>query len=130
MTVIGCMGVAGAGFLPWSRSGRSRSGLELARTLHEVGLAGDGAAPLLLALFLFTPFLAATVWVAALASRHLLVATLGVITGAVALAAGIVLRTTSLPTAPGVDIAMAAGILAIAGAGFLVFRVRHDEGVR
>lgn len=122
--------MAAAGFLPWSSTGRSRSGLELARTLHEVGLSGDGAARILLAVFLFTPFLAATVWVAALARRRLLVAGLGAVTGAVAVAAGILLRTTSLRTAPGVDAAVATGILALAGAGFLVFRVKHEKGVR
>lgn len=130
VTVAASLGVAAAGFLPWSRSGRSRSGLELARTLHEVGLSRSRAVGVLLALFLFTPLLAAGVWIAALTRRRLLVVLLGMTIGAVALAAGLMLRATSLPTEPAVDIAMAAGILAIAGAVILAPRARREKGDR
>lgn len=130
MTVVGSLGVAAAGFLPWSRTGGPRSGLELARTLHEVGLVPGGAVGIVLVLFLFTPLLVAAAWIAALTRRRLLVVLLGATTGSVAIAAGILLGTTSLSTEPGVDLAMAAGILAVAGAAVLAFGRNTDEGER
>jgi hypothetical protein len=130
VTVAGSLGVAAAGFLPWSRTGRSRSGLELARTLHEVGLAPGRPLGTLLVLFLFTPLLAAAVWIAALTRRRLLVALLGTATGAVAVAAALLLRTSSLRTDEGGDVAMAAGLLAMAGAAVLAFLWRDEEGDR
>lgn len=128
--MAGSLAVAVAGFLPWSRTGSSRSGLELARTLHQVGLAPAGALGVLLILFLFTPMLAAAVCTAALSRRRPAVAALGAVTGAVALGAAMALRTSSLRSGGGVDVAMSGGILAIAGAAVLAFPARDQEGDR
>lgn len=131
--MIASAGVAAAGFLPWSRtgrSGRSRSGIELARALREVGLAPGGWRGLLFVLFLFTPLLAAGVWIAALTGRRLLVALLGAAAGGLGVAAALLLRDSTLRVEKAVDAALAAGILAIAGAAVLAFLTSDEEGDR
>lgn len=128
VAVTTSMAVAAAGFLPWRSTGRSRSGIELARTLHEVGLAPSGTRRFVLVLFLFTPMLAAGAWLAALAGRAQLVAILGGAIGVSGLASGASLRMSSLRTEVGVDIAMSAGILALAGAVVLMLRAKNSEG--
>jgi hypothetical protein len=121
---IGAGVVAGAGFLPWARSGRTpRSSFDLARLADRLDLVGARWQELLLAIWITVPLLAALGLLGAALDRPrpaLVAAGLASVLGTIA----VVLATrTPLPLLYGVWVTLAGAVVGIGGITSLGWRL-------
>jgi hypothetical protein len=118
--------VAVGAFLPWGYSGKAgRSGFELARTADRLGLVDTPLLRAMVSAVAVLPFLAAAAWTAAALGRFRWVATLAGVTGAMALAAAVVVWRTPLRPAVGLGVVAVAGGVGVLSAGALAVRGRN-----
>ena len=108
--------VAGAGFLPWVRTGeRERTAFELidaARTLHFLD---SGVLRLLAAAFYFVPLAAALGWVAELSQQPRLARALAGLTALFGSLVALGVETAAVPALAGVRATLVAAVAVIVG---------------
>lgn len=131
LAVAGAVGVLGASFLPWARSGSaSRTSYELVATASRLDVVSGTGATLVRGWYLL-PVAAAGTWVAATLGRPLVTATLSTLVGSAALGLVAALRASGpgLAAEGGTAVALAAGVTALIGAARLFWehRRRHDR---
>jgi hypothetical protein len=106
--------------LPWARTGRrSRTGVDLVRVSRTLHLATHGPSHVLLIAVEVTPLLLAAGWIAWAAKGNVVARIAAAATGAIAIAAGVAIFTSSLPASFGPGVAL------VIGAATLVLAVRH-----
>jgi hypothetical protein len=116
VTVAAALVVVMAAFLPWGRSGEAdRSSFELVQAADRLGVLTGRTRHLAVAWYLL-PALVALLWIAATLRRPVAVAALGLAAGGLAVAGAAVVLASPLKIGPGVPIAGAAGVAAVAGA--------------
>jgi hypothetical protein len=126
--VAATIGVAVGAFLPWGFSGKAdRSGFELARTAERLDLVDTPILRLMVNAVAVLPLLAAAAWTAAALGWSRWVATLAGVTGAMALAATVVVWKTPLRPAVGLWVVAGAGGVGVLSAGVLVVRGRMGD---
>jgi len=109
-----------AALLPWLQTGRShRSAFALARSADAIGFVDTPGRRVLVASWYLLPFLVAAVWTAGALGRAALAGALGVVVGAMSIAAGsMVWRWVGLESGPAV--ALGAGAVTLAAAARLL----------
>jgi hypothetical protein len=116
LTVGAVVVVAASAALPWARTGRvTRSAFGLARTANEIGALRGVVSRALFVGLAFLPAIAAAAWLAAFLGRRRVVATLGVVAGALALVGAIVVWRAPVDPGIGPVVGAVAGATAIVG---------------
>jgi hypothetical protein len=121
ITVAAVVSIAVAAFLPWARTGQaSRSAFALARTADELGVVrGAGARVLFVGLALL-PAAAAATWIAAIMGWRRWVATLGIVSGSLALVGASEVWRAPVEAGAGVVFGAGTGVVAVVSAVAIV----------
>ena len=122
--VAGTLGVLGASFLPWARSGSaSRTSYEVVEAARRLELVDGVWASLALSWF-FVPLLVVCAGLSATLGRPVATATLSAVVGSTAVGLAAAVEASPLDAEVGTSVALAAGAMALVGAGRLAWERR------
>jgi hypothetical protein len=114
--LTGATAMAGAGFLPWVRTGeRERSAFELIDAARMLDVLDSGVLRALAVAFYFVPLVAALGWVAELSEQPRLATALAVATALMGLLAALGVELAEVPALTGVRATLLAAAAVTAG---------------
>ena len=114
--LAGATAVAGAGFLPWVRTGeRERSAFELIDAARMLDVLDSSVLRALAVAFYFVPLVAALGWVAELSGQSRLATVLAVSATVMGLLAALGIELAAIPALTGVRATLAAAMAVIVG---------------
>ena len=114
--LAGATAVAGAGFLPWVRTGeRERSAFELVDAARVLDVLDSNVLRALAVAFYFVPLVAALGWVAELSQQPRLAAALAAATTMMGLLVAVGVEMAAIPALTGVRATLLAAVAVAAG---------------
>lgn len=124
VAVVGVIGVLGASFLPWARSGSAtRTSYELVAAARRLEVVSGVGATLARGWYLL-PLVVACTWLAATLRRPLVAAVSSAVVGTATLALVAAVKASPLPADTGTTLSLIAGIVALVGAARLAWEQR------
>lgn len=127
VAAVGALGVLGTSFMPWARSGSSsRTSYELVAAARRLDVVSGTGATLARGWYL-VPLVVAGAWLAAALGRPLVAAVSSAVVGVATLALVVAVKASPLPADTGSNLALAAGVLALLGAGRLAWEQRSRQ---
>lgn len=124
-TVAGSIAALAGALLPWLRTGQARrSAFALARSADALGFVDTPLRRTLVILWYLVPFATAVVWTAAVLKQPVLVVAAGAMVGSLSIAAAWIYLTLADPGEPGPAVALTAGLVTVASAGWLAWSLK------